>query len=116
MITGGELDSVELLYMNGTWVCPLPSLPEPRYGHTQSGTVACGGYGGKKSARTCVTFSSDWEESHSFDHPRYDHVAWSSPRGIVLLGGANIPRAPKTSEILTEDGDTTPSFRLDHWT
>ena len=59
--------------------------------------------------KSCITLSSDWKESHNLTEERGHHSAWVSPRGIILLGGKG---AMKTSEILTEDGDTIPGFAL----
>ena len=60
MVAGGNGadTSVELLLLNGTRLCALPSLPGARYQHSQSGTLVCGGGGDKTSEQTsCVTFS-----------------------------------------------------------
>ena len=109
----GKLNSVELLNMDGTWNCPMPPLPEPRSAHTQSGPVICGGYVDKKS---CVTFFSgddNWVKTHNLSKDRRYHSAWASPRGVMLMGGR---WAEKTTEILTEDGDTKPGLNLDYYT
>ena len=109
IVSGGKRaeDSVELLNTDGTWNCPLPSLPSVMGGHSQSGLVACG-------AKSCVTLSKDWKESHNLTYERIHHSSWASPRGFILLGGEGWKglSAMKTSEILTEDGDTTPGFKL----
>ena len=113
MVTGGlglgdPLDSVELLNINGSRSCSLPSLPKPRLGHSQTGSVVCGGL--DKGTRTsCVTLSSEWEKTHTLAEKRVYHSAWSSPRGIMLLGGDY-----DATEILTENGDTIPGFPLDY--
>ena len=120
MVTGGKglgersLDSVELLNINGSRSCSLPSLPKPRSGHSQSGSVVCGGW--RKGIRTsCVTLSSEWKKTHNLAEKRVYHSAWSSPRGIMLLGGDYV-KARTTTEILTENGDTIPGFTLDYET
>ena len=125
LVTGGigeghggwehNLKSVELLNMDGSWNCPMPPLPKHRYGHTQTGLVACGGGNYAGTAKTCDTFKTggdDWEESHKLDNHRYRHSAWASPKGIMLIGG--IWGAGKKTEILREGGDSTPSFKPDH--
>ena len=121
---GGNLDSVELLNMDGSWNCPMPPLPEPRMGHTQTGLVTCGASmreraGGYSAAtKSCVTFASgnvNWEKTHTLAQcGRGDHSAWASPQGVMMLGGEG--RALKTSEILLENGDTKPGFSLDYKT
>ena len=120
MVSGGKgnggvvLDSVELLNMDGTWNCPMPTLPQPRYGHTQTGPVTCGGK--EEPARTsCLTFTSggsDWVKTHNLTGKgRWEHSSWASPRGVMLMGGYS---SGTTTDILTEDGDTIPGFTLDY--
>ena len=108
------LDSVELLNMDGTWNCPMPTMPEARAGHTQTGTVVCGGDGwGGDGRKSCITFISgdvNWEKTHTLANERYYHSAWDSPQGVMLLGGRD---SGTTSEILLENGDTDPGFNLD---
>ena len=122
MVSGGKgnggvvLDSVELLNMDGTWNCPMPTLPQPRYGHTQTGPVTCGGK--EEPARTsCLTFTSggsDWVKTHKLTGKgRWEHFSWASPRGVMLMGGF-ARSSGTTTDILTEDGDTIPGFTLDY--
>ena len=126
IVSGGEggKDSVELLNTDGTWNCPLPPMPSKRKDHSQSGLVACGGVSqfhaedsvkiSNSTTTSCVTLSSDWKDSHNLTEERIFHSSWASPRGVILLGGEGWKdHGPmKTSEILTEDGDTTPGFNL----
>ena len=111
--TWGNLDSVELLNIDGTWNCPMPSMPEPRSCHTQSGPVICGGWDlASNDRKSCVTFFSgddNWVKTHNLTKDRRYHSAWASPRGVMLMGGR---WAEKTTEILTEDGDTKPGFNV----
>ena len=108
--------SVELLYTNGSRLCSLPDLPYTRYHHSQTGLTACGSWD-SPATTTCHTLSTtgSWEQSHSLSMWRREHSAWASPQGTVLLGGRN-SSARQTSEILLENGDTTPGFNLDYWT
>ena len=115
IVTGGmsytSRKSVDILKEDGTHFCSLPDLPESRYSHTQSGLVMCGGFEGTQ-LKSCQTFSNGvWEDTHSNSliQSRYDHSAWSSPLGIVLLGGH---RSPTTTEVLTSDGESTEFFSL----
>ena len=126
MVTGGRgqrgvgLDSVELLNMDGTWICSMPPLPNARIQHSQTGTIVCGGRGSARvpeASKSCVTFSSDgddwnWMLSHNLTKRRRDHGAWASPLGVMLIGTDDI-MAESTTEILTEDGDTIPGFTMD---
>ena len=117
LISGGVNSgtSVELLYTNGSRICSLPSLPFTKYQHSQTGLTACGGEGDSAAWTTCHTLSStgSWEQTHSLSLGRLYHSAWASPQGTVLLGGWE---SRTTSEILLENGDTTPGFNLDYET
>ena len=113
LVSGGDGDStsVELLYINGSRICSLPDLPSSRVLHTQTGVTACGGLDGTPASTTCHTLSStgSWELSHNLDQSRQEHCAWASPQGIRLIGGRD-SGAQGTSEILLENGDTSPGF------
>ena len=113
MSPGGDLDSVELLNMDGTWNCPMPPMPVGRYHHTQTGPVVCGGYGGEKSCITFISGDVNWKKTHTLAKDgRRMHTAWDSPQGIVLIGGSGNSNSMITSEILLESGDTKPGFNL----
>ena len=103
--------SVELLHTNGSRICSLPNLPNSRGAHTQTGLTACGGGDDSAAATSCHTLSStgSWELSHNLDQSRQEHCAWRSPQGIRLIGGRD-SGAQGTSEILLENGDTSPGF------
>ena len=116
IISGSISRSVEILRANGSYWCSLPDLPDDRYGrfgHTQSGLVACGGWD-RDTPTSCLTFSSGlWKTSHQLQHSRYLHSSWMSQHGIVLMGGSG---RPTTTEILTDDGQSSPSFTLKYRT
>ena len=118
MVTGGsDLASVELLSTNGTRLCALPSLPDLRVWHTQSGLVTCGGEGNQPPS--CLTFSGGhWKKTHTLRprYGRYGHTAWASPQGVLLMGGDSDYPNPSltTTELLNDDGSTTASFNLDN--
>ena len=111
LVTGGYGDtesvktSVELLSSNGTRLCSLPNLPEKSHWHSQTGYVSC-------MRKSCVTFSSGrWKKTHTLGKSRIDHTAWASPNGVLLMGAmANSDRT--TTELLTDNGRSTPSFTL----
>ena len=118
MITGGWVEgdedtSVELLNLDGSWHCSLPPLPEQRDSHTQTGLVACGGFEkNRKSEKSCVRFSKgeeEWKKSHTLKNQRWSHVSWDSPDGVLLMGGQG---RFTTTELLTNNGDTTPGFKI----
>jgi len=58
MITGGEEyyngKLAELLFLNGTHICELESLPDDRWAHSQSESILCGGGYTKDS---CIIFT-----------------------------------------------------------
>ena len=112
MVTGGQgatdsvQTSVELLSTNGTRLCSLPRLPAGRFYHVQSGLITCGG-GSKKVRNTCITFSGgSWKKSHTLGERRLDSTAWASPEGVLIIG------PEQTTELLTDNGRSTPSFTL----
>ena len=120
IVTGGRFSrsSVELLFEDGSQVCNLPDLSDVRYGHTQSGLVACGGEGGFDSERkTCVTFDKgEWRKSHQLLQDRSSHFSWlSTNHGIYLMGGGFMFNDQNT-ELLTDDGASQNSFKLKYST
>ena len=115
LVTGGggvgSSKSVNLLYTNGSLLCSLPDLPDARNEHTQNGLVLCGGFSNRKS---CLTFNAgNWLETHTLEKQRRVHTSWSSPDGIMVIGGYD-SEAYTATEILTDTGDTTPGFPLDY--
>ena len=125
LVTGGtqgwkkNLASVELLNLDGSFNCMLPSLPHARSSHTQSGLVACGGNPNETTFKTCDTFSigmEEWKKSHTLRKERRLHSSWASPEGVMLLGGWDsgftTEKEDKTTELLTNDGDTIPGIKL----
>ena len=107
--SSGALKSVELLYTNGTHRCFLPDLPQGRHYPSQTGLITCASSDSGGTKKTCVTFSEgSWQHSHTLaGQGRHGNVAWASPQGVLLMGAS-------TTELLTENGDTTPSFDLDY--
>ena len=58
--------------------------------------------------QSCFTFSSGvWTESHALMKERSWHTSWSSPIGIILMGGDD-----STTELLTANGVTQNHFQL----
>ena len=118
-----QLASVELLNLDGSFLCMLPALPEEgRFSHSQTGLVACGGYP-KENLQTCDTFSigmEEWKKSHTLGIERHLPSSWASPQGVMLLGGfdnrSTIETEDETTEILTNSGDTEPGFQLKYKT
>ena len=121
VVSGGakvaeSLSSVEVLHANGSFLCELPSLPSPREASTQEGLVLCGGRdrnadisSQEQTKTSCLTFCScgkSWQNSHTLMHQ--PDVSWVSPSGLVMFGREG------TTEILTDDGNSTKHFDLDY--
>ena len=113
IVTGGThgSKSAELLHGNGSYWCSLPDLPEVRYGHTQTGLEACGSFRAATTKTTCVRLSGgSWSPSHQLVEKRRNHCSWSSPSGILMMGGSD---SIKTTELLDDTtGDSLMSFPL----
>ena len=109
--------SVDLIHTNGTHLCSLPDLPAQRWGHTQNGLVICGGTDCCVDTRkSCVTFSSGtWQETHTLRKERRHHTSWTSPQGVVMIGGYE-SGMQTTTELLNDNGGSTYSFSLDYIT
>ena len=110
LITAYNLAEVYIPSINKTY--ELPSIPpHPRVWHTLTGNVLCGGvYPGTSSSCLELTQSGDGWQSYStgLDPLRMAHSAWSSPEGIVLLGGYF---SPTTTQLVTSS-NTRSSFSL----
>ena len=132
MVTGGEganssvRMSAELLSRNGTRLCSLPSLPKrPKYLLSQTGLLICGFFNRNSKFSRCHTFSDGkWTMTHKLGHKRGGHAAWASPQGVLIMGGKltskvrsftrewKRPGIDTSTELLTDNGGTTPSFNL----
>ena len=113
MVAGGEPkgNTVELLNLDGSWHCSLPPISENKSRDTLTGLVACGGFQ-ENEQKSCDRFSKgeeEWKKSHTLKESRRSHVAWNSPDGVLLMGGRD---SPTTTELLTNNGDTTPGFKI----
>ena len=130
IITGGEatgtdewedLTSVEVVSPSGVPLpCTVPPLPTSRHYHTQDGEVACGGdtnYVNTATRTSCVSLTaSGWITSHYLlphgNMGRSGHVSWSSPAGLLLMGGW---LSRRTTELLSEtSSSSSPSFDLEY--
>ena len=99
--------------------CSVPSLPAPRWHHTQDGEVACGGAGGgggdAATQTNCISLTaSGWITSHELQQRRHRHVSWRSPAGLLLMGGYY---SIWTTELLSNtSSSSSPSFDLEYGT
>ena len=100
--------------------CSVPPLPDPRNGHTQDGEVACGGGGLWYTLSSCVSLTaSGWIESHHLTWERWGHVSWSSPAGLILMGGDQEIGDWSDwtgTELLTNDSSSTEFYDLEYGT
>ena len=132
MVTGGRgargakaETTVDLLSIDGTKLCSLPSLLAGRDHHSQNGLLVCGGGHWKPGtalaevAASCDTFSDGkWKRTHTLGHMRQNTPSWASPQGVLLMGGDSGENKKlkyknlKSTELLTDDGATKPSFPL----
>ena len=116
-MTGGDgtEESAEVILEDGS-TCTMPDLPPPgRFGHSADGLTLCGGFGDDEDTpTTCSTFTGQWDTSHHLGVPRFGHVSWDSPSGIIIIGGGE---ADQTTEILSRNSSTTnPAFHLPYTT
>ena len=116
VITGGlpfSKNKAEALNIDGTPLCQLPDLPAPRYYHSMSGGMICGGGLDSATLRSCIKFEKGkWEElPWKLQEDRMVHVSWTRSNGKTrLLGGRY---SPFTSEIVSETGSEA-GFSLKH--
>ena len=54
---GGVTAAAELLTQEGRWWCELPPLSRPRYLHSQTGLVTCGGQDTRASMKDYEVFT-----------------------------------------------------------
>ena len=118
IITGGgsssssSYRSVEILRENGSYWCSLPDLPDDRHYHTQSGLITCGGRY-SDTWESCLSFTDgQWNVSHQLQYNRYRHSSWMSQHGVVIMGGQYYGVSWTNTEILTDNGGSTPAFTL----
>ena len=94
--------TVELLYGNGS-SCWLPSLPEGRWSHSQSGLVICGGGAGEETRASCSALvAGAWLPFHTLQVQRWNHLSWETEGGILLLG-QHTTTVIKPAPVMTDD-------------
>ena len=116
LITGGEGagQSAEIYHPERDSACVLPDIPDGRVGHTQDGSLLCGG---RKTTSSCRRWNPDtgaWDlVTKSLTGKRWAHTSWTSADGSVtyLMGGW---QSDKTSEVIDKDNGVRSSFPLEH--
>ena len=115
LITGGyKQQSAEIYQPHRDRSCVLPDLPKERYGHTQDGSLLCGGWETDRFCRRWNPKTGAWDlVTESLTEKRVLHISWAPVDGSVtyLLGGA---RSKYTSEVIDNHNNVRASFRLQH--
>ena len=114
---GGAPQSAEVFLPWSNTTCELPSLPDRRVGHVQSGNTLCGGGEWDSSTRrSCL----QWRQGGWVTLPvtlteeRRSSSVWGTEEGLVIMGGYS-DGAEQTSETVSSDGtNSVTSFRMAH--
>ena len=119
LITGGYFSkaSAEIHYPGRDSPCVIANIPYNLSGHSQDGSLMCGG---QDTLRSCQMWNADtgaWElVTESLTEDRDNHTSWTpADRAVTyLMGGAG---SGTTSDILQHDNNkvsTSTSFPLKH--
>ena len=117
LITGGEgaLQSAEIYQPNRHSACVLPDLPDQRYGHTQDGSLLCGGWGTNRSCRRWNSTTGAWDLlTESLTKKRRAHTSWTPHDSLTYLMGGW--KSEETSEVLNIKSNVSLPFPLQHKT
>ena len=122
LITGGwaGLISAEIYQPDRDSACVLPDLPDVRFGHTQDGSLTCGG-GFNSAKRSCRRWNPDtgsWDlMTESLTEERVYHISWTPSDGsVTYLMGGDEGFEDYTSEVIGSDNNVRASFPLQHCT
>ena len=118
LITGGVLGSEKIVQVFKPWdntVCKLPSLPDKRVGHVQSGSTLCGGF---YSRRSCIQWKVQnnkpgWDTLNvelKEDRTYSSLFRISEDNSLIIMGGDGT--AKDTSERVSSDGESLESFPM----
>ena len=118
LITGGRSGYrlvAELFTPLDNRTCQLPTLPDDRVGHVQSGNMICGG---QFTRRSCIKWSGEqgaWVILPvNLTQERLLSSVWSvsQDQSLVIMGSYS-GAARETSETVSSDGvSTRPSFNM----
>ena len=109
LITGGDEthQSAEVFRPWSNTSCQLPSLPDVRYGHVQSGPLLCGGGWDSSTERSCLKWNKqggNWTTLPvKLSEAREGSSAWAHGDQLVIMGGASYA-AEESSESVSSDG------------
>ena len=123
LITGGwaGLISAEIYHPDRDSACVLPDLPDVRFGHTQDGSLLCGGSYLAGDPRSCRRWNPDtgsWDlVTESLTVERVYHISWTPADGsVTFLMGGDEGFEDYTSEVIGSDNNVSTSFPLQHST
>ena len=109
LITGGDdaRQSAEVFLPWNNTTCQLPSLPDRRYGHVQSGPLLCGGFV-SSTQRSCLKWNKqggNWTRLPvTLSEERFASSAWAHGDQLVIMGSRWSNAAEESSEIVSSDG------------
>ena len=118
LITGGRGagKSVDIYHTNRGSSFILPDIPDEGFGHTQDGSLMCGGSEeGRRSCRRWNPNTGAWDlVTESLTEDRVFHISWTPADGsVTYLMGGQWP-AGKTSEFMDKENGVRSSFPLQH--
>ena len=122
LITGGDdaWQSAEVFLPWNNTTCQLPSLPDERYAHVQSGQLLCGGGADSSTEKSCLSWNKQTGSWTTLPltllEERYGSSAWARGDQLVIMGGYS-DVAKESSETISSDGAVTSrSFRMEYQT
>ena len=107
LITGGfgALQSAEVFLPWTNTSCKLPSLPDKRVGHVQSGQLLCGGFD-SSTRRSCLKWNKqggNWTTLPvTLSEERWHSSGWARGDQLVIMGSSGA--AWESSESVSSDG------------
>ena len=103
--------SVEVFLPSTGQHCLLPNMTgDPRYYHTMQDLTVCGGSAYTDTNKLCLSLTGGgWVNTSYLLEYRSFSLSWSSPGGLVLLGGQDSPR---TTETVQTGGNSSYGFQL----
>ena len=113
LLTGGMFayNSAEIYHPDRDSACVLPDLPDELVGHTQDGSLMCGGWNTRRSCRRWNPETGAWDlVTESLTEERVYHNSWTPADGSVTYLMGN------TSEVIRQDNSVSASFTMQHQT
>ena len=108
-------NSAEIYHPDRDSACVLPDLPDELVGHTQDGSLMCGGWNTRRSCRRWNPETGAWDlVTESLTGERAGHISWTPADGSVtyLMGGYT----PETYDVIDQENGVITSHPLQHGT